>query len=56
MPDWLSRVGDLTPLGAFRESVQDAWVGTAPDPVHLLALAGVALVAGVAATKLFHWE
>jgi ABC-2 type transport system permease protein len=25
MPAWLSRIGDLTPLGAFRESVQDAW-------------------------------
>ena len=56
MPDLLSRVGDLTPLGAFRESVQDAWVGTTPEPVHLAALAVVAVVAGVAAAKLFRWE
>jgi ABC-2 type transport system permease protein len=56
MPDLLSRIGDLTPLGAFRESVQDAWVGTTPEPVHLVALAVVAVVAGVAAAKLFRWE
>jgi ABC-2 type transport system permease protein len=51
MPDLLSRIGDLSPLGAFRESVQDAWVGTTPEPVHLVALAVVAVVAGVAAAK-----
>jgi ABC-2 type transport system permease protein len=56
MPEPLSRVGDLTPLGAFREAVQDAWVGSAPEPVHLLAMAAVAAVAGVAAAKLFRWE
>jgi ABC-2 type transport system permease protein len=56
MPDLLSRIGDLSPLGAFRESVQDAWVGTTPDPVHLVALAVVAVVAGTAAAKLFRWE
>jgi ABC-2 type transport system permease protein len=56
MPDLLSRIGDLTPLGAFRESVQDAWVGTTPEPLHLAALAVVALVAGLAAAKLFRWE
>ena len=39
-----------------RESVQDAWAGSTPEPVHLLTLAVVALVAGVAATKLFRWE
>jgi ABC-2 type transport system permease protein len=56
MPDLLSRVGDVSPLGAFREAVQDAWVGTTPDPVHLVALAVVTVVAGVAAAKLFRWE
>ena len=56
MPAWLSRVGDLSPLGAFREAVQDAWVGTTPDPVHLVALAVVTVVAGTAAAKLFRWE
>ena len=56
MPAWLSRIGDLTPLGAFREAVQDAWVGTTPAAAHLLAMAVVAVVAGVTAAKLFRWE
>jgi ABC-2 type transport system permease protein len=56
MPEWLSRIGDLTPLGAFREAVQDAWVGATPSVAHLLAMAVVAVVAGVAAAKLFRWE
>jgi ABC-2 type transport system permease protein len=56
MPDLLSRIGDLTPLGAFRESVQDAWAGSTPEPLHLAALAVVVVVAGVAAAKLFRWE
>jgi ABC-2 type transport system permease protein len=56
MPDLLSRIGDLTPLGAFRESVQDAWAGGTPEPLHLAALAVVVVVAGVAAAKLFRWE
>jgi len=56
MPAWLSRIGDLTPLGAFREAVQDAWVGATPSVAHLLAMAVVAVVAGVAAAKPFRWE
>ena len=56
MPELLSRVGDLTPLGAFREAVQDAWVGATPEPLHLAALAVVAVVAGTVAAKLFRWE
>jgi ABC-2 type transport system permease protein len=56
MPAWLSRAGDLSPLGAFRESVQDAWTGSAPEPLHLLALTVAAMVAGVAAAKLFRWQ
>jgi ABC-2 type transport system permease protein len=56
MPALLSRIGDLTPLGAFREAVQDGWVGTTPSALHLAALAAVAVIAGVAAAKLFRWE
>jgi ABC-2 type transport system permease protein len=56
MPELLSRIGDLTPLGAFREAVRDAWVGTTPSALHLVALAAVAVIAGAAAAKLFRWE
>ena len=51
MPAWRSRIGDLTPLGAFREAVQDAWVGATPAAAHLLAMAVVAVVAGVTAPQ-----
>ena len=56
MPDLLSRIGDLTPLGAFREAVQDARVGMSPSALHLVALAAVAVISGAAAAKLFRWE
>ena len=56
MPDWLSRFGDFTPLGAFRQSVQDAWTGQALDPLILLALAAIAVVGGAVAARVFRWE
>ena len=56
MPDWLSRVGDFTPLGAFRESVQDAWMGNAQDPLVLGALALTAVAVGTVAARVFRWE
>ena len=56
MPDWLARIGDLTPLGAFRESVQAAWTGEAQDPLMLLALAVTTVVVGALAARVFRWE
>lgn len=56
MPDWLSRIGDFTPLGAFRESVQDAWMGNALDPLVLGALALTAVAVGTVAARVFRWE
>jgi ABC-2 type transport system permease protein len=56
MPDWLSRFGDFTPLGAFRESMENAFTGTAQDPWMLLTLAATAIVAGVIAARVFRWE
>lgn len=56
LPDFLSRIGDYTPLSAFRESAQAAWVGTTPQAEHLLVMVAVTVIAGVAAAKLFRWE
>jgi ABC-2 type transport system permease protein len=56
MPDLLARVGDFTPLAAFRESVQDAWVGATPRALHLLVMAATIVLAGAAAARLFRWE
>jgi ABC-2 type transport system permease protein len=56
MPDWLSRIGDFTPLGAFRESLENAFVGSPQDPLMLLTLALTALLAGTLAARVFRWE
>lgn len=56
LPEFLQRIGDYTPLSAFRESAQAAWVGTTPDMLHLLVLVAFTVIAGAAAAKLFRWE
>ena len=56
MPDWLARLGELTPLGGFRTAVQDAWTGEPQDPLVLVALALTAVAVGALAAKLFRWE
>jgi ABC-2 type transport system permease protein len=56
MPDWLSRIGDFTPLGAFRESLENAFTGTAQDPLMLVTLAVTAVAAGTIAARVFRWE
>ena len=56
MPHWLARLGDFTPLGGFRTSVQDAWTGHALDPLILLVLAATAVAVGALAATVFRWE
>ncbi|MBB4665111.1 ABC transporter permease [Conexibacter arvalis] len=56
MPAILARVGDLTPLSAFRETLQDAWVGDALDPLHLAVMVVWALGAAAVAARAFRWE
>jgi ABC-2 type transport system permease protein len=56
MPDLLARIGDFTPLAAFREATQAAWVGATPRPLHLVVMAATTLLAGAAAARLFRWE
>lgn len=56
MPAILARVGDLTPLSAFRETLQDAWVGDALDPLYLVVMAVWALGAAAVAARAFRWE
>lgn len=56
VPALLARIGDLTPLGAFRQTVQDSWAGVPPQPLQLAILAVYAVVLGAAAVRLFRWE
>jgi ABC-2 type transport system permease protein len=54
LPDVLVRIGDVTPPGV--RALQDAWTGTAPQPLHLVTMAVVALAAGAVAARTFRWE
>ncbi|WP_433048957.1 ABC transporter permease [Dactylosporangium sp. CS-033363] len=53
LPRVLRRIGDFTPLGAFRQAIQAAWVGDAPNPLHLVVLGVSFLVAGGLAVRSF---
>jgi ABC-2 type transport system permease protein len=56
MPDWLARIGELTPLGGFRTLVEAAWTGGSLDPLILLALAVEAVAVAALAARVFRWE
>ncbi|MGI5237350.1 ABC transporter permease [Dactylosporangium sp. CA-139066] len=53
MPRVLRRIGDFTPLGAFRQAVQAAWAGEAPHPLHLAVLGASFLIAGGLAVRYY---
>jgi ABC-2 type transport system permease protein len=53
LPAALRRIGDLTPLGAFRQAIQAAWVGDVPRPLHLAVLAATFLIAGGLSVRLY---
>ncbi|MDP9861324.1 MULTISPECIES: ABC transporter permease [Streptosporangium] len=56
MPAVLARIGEFTPLGAFRQAVHDAWAGAAAQPLLICVMAGYALAVGAVAARLFRWE
>lgn len=51
LPPVLRRIGDFTPLGAFRQAIQAAWTGEAPHPLHLAVLGVSFLLAGGLAVR-----
>lgn len=56
MPPWLGRVGEFTPLGGFRQTLQDSWQGVAPDPLVLGFLGVFAVAVTWLAARWFRWE
>ncbi len=56
MPSALRAIGDFTPLGATLKTMRDSWMGTEPRPAQLAIMAAYAVVAGLAAAKIFRWE
>lgn len=56
MPERIARLGEFTPLGAFRQTLQDAWMGSSPEWSLLLVMILFAVVVVAAAARLFRWE
>ncbi|MRG60310.1 ABC transporter permease [Agromyces sp. CFH 90414] len=56
MPAIVVRIGEFTPLGAFRQSLADVWTGGAPDPLLLGVMAAYAILVSLAAARFFRWE
>jgi ABC-2 type transport system permease protein len=56
MPAILASIGRYTPLGAFRQALQDAWAGGSPSLLLWGVLAAYAVIISVAAARLFRWE
>lgn len=54
LPDVIVRLGDVTPPGV--QSLLDAWSGIPPQPLSLVALGAITVLAGAAAARLFRWE
>jgi ABC-2 type transport system permease protein len=54
LPDAVARIGDYVPPGV--QSLLDAWTGTAPAVIPLVAMAATALAAGAVAARVFKWE
>jgi ABC-2 type transport system permease protein len=54
LPEFVQRIGDYFPPGV--QAMQDAWIGTGPQPLQLAALAAITLIAGAASVRLFRWE
>ncbi|MEU6248521.1 ABC transporter permease [Glycomyces sp. NPDC047010] len=56
MPASLARIGEYTPLGAFRTGLGQAWAGQAPEPLPLVLLAAYTLIISAVAARAFRWE
>ncbi len=51
----MGTIGEWTPLPPAIEIIQDGWLGLDPG-ASWLVVAGITLIAGVAAIRLFRWE
>lgn len=56
MPANLARIGEYTPLGAFRASLHQAWSGQALEILPLVLLAVYTVVISAVAARCFRWE
>ncbi|MDN3239569.1 ABC transporter permease [Glycomyces tritici] len=54
LPDAVAKIGDFVPPGV--QSLLDAWTGTAPAVIPLVAMAATTIAAGAVAAPIFKWE
>jgi ABC-2 type transport system permease protein len=54
LPEIMITIGDFTPPGV--QGLQDAWLGTAPELLPLVVLAGITVIVGALASRVFRWE
>lgn len=55
LPELVVRIGDYTPPGV--QALLDTWSGeSGAQPLHLLSMAAITVVAGLVGAKLFRWE
>jgi ABC-2 type transport system permease protein len=54
LPEVLIEIGNYTQPGV--QGLQDAWLGTAPQLLPLVVLAGITVVVGTVAARVFRWE
>ncbi|GAA2124830.1 ABC transporter permease [Glycomyces algeriensis] len=54
LPDAVANIGAFVPPGV--QSLLDAWTGTAPAAIPLVAMAATAIAAGAVAARVFKWE
>jgi ABC-2 type transport system permease protein len=53
LPDWVARIGDFTPLAAFRTAIEDVWIGNGPRPLHVAVLIASAILSWLGAARFF---
>jgi ABC-2 type transport system permease protein len=56
LPPALQHVSDFTPLGACVQALRDTWVGHGVRPLHLVIMAGYAVVVSTLAVRSFRWQ
>jgi ABC-2 type transport system permease protein len=56
MPTLLIKISDFTYLGAAVQALRDASEGAWPSATAVLVMLGYAVIAGLAAIRLFRWE
>jgi ABC-2 type transport system permease protein len=56
LPPAVQHLSDFTPLGACIQALRDTWVGHGVRPLHLVIMAGYAVVASMIAVRAFRWQ